>query len=241
MRLNQFLAHAGLGSRRSVEALIQSGRVTVDGMTATLQSSLDPSQSDVRLDGKSLRLPDRPTYVMLNKPAGYTVTRTDPHATKDVYQLLPKTLRHLAYMGRLDRDSEGLLLFSNDGPLCYRLLLPSFRVEREYRVTVAGEWRDQLVDQLIKGVRFEDGPPLAAHRVRAHKVFPGGAELDIVLTEGKKREVRRLCAHVRLKVMRLIRTRMGSLVLGDLPSGQQRELTDGEILALRALVAPRRK
>lgn len=241
MRLNQFLAQAGLGSRRSVEALITSGRVTVDGSVATLQSRIDPASSDVRFDGKSLRLPERPTYIMLNKPAGYTVTRADAHARRQVYQLLPGPLKKLAYVGRLDRESEGLLLFSNDGLLCHRLLLPSFRIEREYKVTVAGEWREELALVLVQGVKFPDGPPLAATRVRTLAMHPGGAELEVVLTEGKKREVRRLCAHVKLEVTRLSRTRLGPIELGNLPPGEHRELSSDEIDALHRLVHLQRK
>jgi len=236
MRLNQFLAHAGLGSRRSVEALISSGRVTINGVQATLQSRIDPASDTVQLDGRKVRLPDRYTYLLLHKPVGVTVTRSDPHAKRCVYDLLPGGLRHLAYVGRLDRESEGLLLFSDDGQLCHRLLLPSYRVEREYRVAVEGDWQPDLAARMLKGVAFPDGPPLAATRVDAIRVYGGGAELCIVLREGKKREVRRLCAEFRLKVARLCRVRFGPVHLGELPPGRHRELTRDEIDSLRQLV-----
>lgn len=236
MRLNQFLAHAGLGSRRSVEALINSGRVTINGVVATLHAQVTPRESDVRLDGKALRLPDQFTYLMLHKPPGYTVTREDPHAGRDVYELLSAKYQPLAYVGRLDRESEGLLLFTDDGVLCHRLLLPSYRIEREYLVTVTGVWNRGLEGRLVEGVKFPDGPPLAAARVRTMTERGDGAELCIVLTEGKKREVRKLCAHVGLKVQRLCRVRFGPVELGELPSGQFRALAEAEVEGLRRLV-----
>ncbi len=173
---------------------------------------------------------------MLHKPAGYTVTRADPHASKSVYELLPPDHRRLAYAGRLDRESEGLLLFTDDGVLCHRLLLPSYRIEREYLVSVSGAWHPALGDRLVEGVKFPEGPPLAATRVHTVSEHAGGAELSIVLTEGKKREVRRLCAHVGLKVTRLRRLRFGPLELGPLSPGQSRILSDAEVAALRRLV-----
>jgi 23S rRNA pseudouridine2605 synthase len=236
MRLNQYLAHAGLGSRRAVEALITAGRVTLNGGLATLQSRVSVQSDQVALDGKPVRLPDRYTYVLLHKPAGYTVTRDDPHAAQSVYALLPPAFRPLAYVGRLDRDSEGLLLFSDDGELCHRLLLPSYRVEREYRVEVKGPWQPSLGPLLVKGVTFADGPPLAASSVRELRAWSGGAELAVILREGKKREIRRLCAAFGLQVTRLCRVRFGPVELASLAPGTVRELSATEVLSLRELV-----
>lgn len=241
MRLNQFLAHAGLGSRRSVEELVTSGRVTLNGAPATLQSRVDSAADEVRLDGRPIQLPDEYTYVMLHKPAGYTVTREDPHAARSVYDLLSAPLRKLAYVGRLDRESEGLLLFSDDGELCHRLLLPSYRIEREYRVSVEGDWQESLVPRMMRGVSVPTGPPLAATVVESVAFRPGGADLRMVLREGKKREIRRLCAAFGLKVRRLCRVRFGSVELAGLAPGSVRQLSREEVESLRGMVHLARK
>ena len=235
MRLNQFLAHAGLGSRRAVEALVTSGQVTLNGLLATLQSQVDPKRDLVRLNGRSVVLPEQYTYLALHKPAGYTVTREDTHARRNVYELLPARFRRLAYVGRLDRDSEGLLLFSDDGELNHRILLPKHKVEREYKVRIEGVWTEEVGRLMKAGVSFPEGPPLAAVRVELLNSFPGGAELGVVLQEGKKREIRRLCASFHLAVTRLCRVRFGPVELADLAPGQTRELTSAEVCALRRL------
>lgn len=235
MRLNQFLAHAGLGSRRAVEALITSGQVTLNGTPATLQSRVDPHRDLVRFNGKPVLLPQRYTYLALHKPAGYTVTREDAHARHGVYELLPARYRQLAYVGRLDRDSEGLLLFSDDGELNHRILLPKHKVEREYRVRIEGVWTDEVARLMVAGISFPEGPPLSAVSVELLASLPGGAELGVVLQEGKKREIRRLCAAFHLAVTRLCRVRFGPVELADLAPGCTRELAPTEVAALRQL------
>jgi 23S rRNA pseudouridine2605 synthase len=241
MRLNQFLARAGLGSRRSVEGLIRDGRIRINGVPADLSSRVDSEQDKVTFDGRLVRLPSAFTYVVLHKPAGYTATRTDPHGGRTVYELLPKPWRRLAYVGRLDRDSEGVLLFTDDGELTHKLLRPEYGVDREYVVETDQPPPAGSPEHLIQGVHLDDGFVAKAETAEVLTNRANMHALRLILTEGKKREVRRMCKALSINVLRLIRTRFGPVALGDLPSGQARELTTSEITALGQSVATRKK
>ena len=234
MRLAKFMSNAGIASRRCCEEIIAEGRVTVNGETvATPVCIVTPGTDKVCVDRQEIFL-NQATYILLNKPVGYTCTAKDPHAKRLVYELLPDNLRKLHYVGRLDRDTEGLLLFTNDGELIQGLTHPSQEVEKLYVADCLGELSKQASKSMLEGIE-DEGELLRAKSVRIRRREEGHILLDMTLTEGKKREVRRLCAACGLKVLRLARVAMGSLKLGELPSGEWRSLNDDEIASLKEL------
>lgn len=221
LRLQAFLARAGVGSRRKAEELIRQGRVRVNGKVAVLGQKVNPGDV-VEVDGKPVEPPRERIVLALHKPRGYTTTRHDPHAQKTVYDLLP-SIPGLHPIGRLDRDSEGLLLFTNDGELTFRLTHPRHGVQKVYRVwTEGGTLPEGVCRRLLKGVMLEDGPAKAL----ACRPAPGGAFLT--LAEGRKREVRRMLKAVGYPVKRLLRVQVGPIRLGNLPPGKWRRLSSEE-------------
>ncbi|WP_045246160.1 pseudouridine synthase [Thermus filiformis] len=225
MRINRYLARAGLLSRRKAEALVREGRVRVNGQPADLTTQVREGDR-VEVDGKPLEPPKERVVLALHKPRGYTTTRADPHAQKTVYDLLPE-IPGLHPVGRLDRDSEGLLLLTNDGELTFRLTHPRHGVRKVYRVwTEGGTLPQALCRRLVEGVVLEDGPA----RALSCRPAPGGAVL--VLAEGRKREVRRMLKKVGYPVRRLLRLQVGPIRLGDLPPGKWRRLSPEEVAAL---------
>lgn len=232
-RLQKILARAGVASRRKAEDLIRQGRVAVDGRVARLGESADPATQVITLDGAPLPPPSTHLYVALNKPAGYLSSRSDPHHHHFIYDLLPPELRHLFPVGRLDRNSEGLLLLTTDGELAHRLMHPRYGVPRVYRVHLRG--KQAGLRRLQDGVELEDGPA-KPEAVRCLARRRGWLEVEIVLREGRKREIRRMCAAAGLKVHRLKRVAYGPVNLGTLRPGQWRYLRDEEVAALRGLV-----
>ena len=245
VRLQKLIAEAGLASRRAAERLIAEGRVTVNGaVVRELGSAAIPGQDDVRVDGTPLRPPATKTYLLLHKPPGYVTSVADPHAERTVMALLPPGTPRVYPAGRLDRESEGLLLLTDDGAFAERLLHPRYGLEREYAVLVRGALSHTIVERLREGAEVEGArvaprsvsvttppPPLPPHAP------PGSTWLRIALGEGRKREVRVLCAAAGLQVLRLIRVRFGPLQLGNLPAGATRPLTDGEMAALRSVAS----
>jgi 23S rRNA pseudouridine2605 synthase len=229
-RLQRALARAGMGSRRAGEELIATGRVTVNGRAATLGDRVDPSRDRVEVDGVLVPLDPELRYHALNKPAGVTTTLGDPHADPDLTGFLPQGPRLFA-VGRLDRETEGLLLLTNDGELANRLMHPRFGVEKEYLAEVDGRPSERHLGRLLRGVELEDGP---ARPVSARLVGRSGerSAIRLVLTEGRKREVRRMLAAVGLPVRRLVRVRVGPVRLGRLPPGEVRELSSDEVREL---------
>ncbi|WP_353513825.1 pseudouridine synthase [Thermus sp. LT1-2-5] len=224
MRLQAFLARAGVASRRKAEALIREGLVRVNGVVAHLGQKVG-LEDVVEVAGKRVVLPER-VILALHKPKGYTTTRLDPHAQRTVYELVPD-IPGLHPVGRLDRDSEGLLLFTNDGELTFRLTHPRHGVQKVYRVwTEGGTLPEGVCRRLLQGVRLEDGPAKAL----ACRPAPGGALLT--LAEGKKREVRRMLKAVGYPVKRLLRVQVGPIRLGNLPPGKWRRLSPEEEKAL---------
>ena len=225
MRLQAFLARAGVASRRKAEELILKGLVRVNGEVARLGQKVGP-EDVVEVAGKRVELPKERLVLALHKPKGYTTTRSDPHAEKTVYQLIPE-IPGLQAVGRLDRDSEGLLLFTNDGELLFRLTHPRHGVRKVYRVwTERGTLPPEVCRRLLSGVVLEDGPA----RALFCKPAPGGALLT--LGEGRKREVRRMLKAVGYPVKRLLRLQVGPIRLGDLPPGKWRRLSEEELRAL---------
>jgi 23S rRNA pseudouridine2605 synthase len=231
-RLQRLLARAGYGSRRAVEQLIVEGRVTVDGRAAILGDRADPSEDEVRVDGVPVNLDPNVRYYALHKPAGVVTTMRDPQGRADIRRFLPADGPRVFPVGRLDRDSEGLLLLTNDGELANALTHPSFGVEKEYLAEVEGTPTPRHVAQLKRGRELEDGHAQAKEARVAARAGGRGA-LRVVMTEGRKREVRRLLAAVGLPVTRLVRVRIGPVRLGRLAPGQVRELTHDEVLSLR--------
>lgn len=230
-RLQKVLSAAGVASRRRAEDLIVAGRVRVNGAVATLGNRVDAATDVVEVDGERVTLDTTLRYVLLNKPQGVVSTTSDPEGRPTVTDLINLPDR-LYPVGRLDRDTEGLLLLTNDGDLVHRLLHPSFGVERTYLALVPGPVRREVLGRLRAGVELEDGPA-RPRRVRVTEQHAGRAVLEVVMTEGRKREVRRMLAEVGLPVERLARVAFGGVELGDLRQGKWRFLTDPEVNRLR--------
>jgi pseudouridine synthase len=235
-RLQRALARAGFGSRRSAEELIAAGHVTVNGKVATVGDKVDVTIDAVAVRGATVNLDPRVRYLALHKPSGVVTTMHDPQGRPDVRSLLPPDGPHVFPVGRLDRDSEGLLLAMNDGDLANALTHPRYEVEKEYLVEVAGTPAGRHLAALRAGVELDDGRA-KARSVRVVDTRPGRAQLSIVMTEGRKREVRRMLQALDLSVTRLLRVRIGPVRLGGLAPGEHRDLTPEELLDLGKLVA----
>lgn len=230
-RLQKFLANAGVASRRKAEELITSGRVKVNGRVVTeLGTKIDDAKDVVVVSGKQIKSAE-PIWIALHKPRGYLSTRQDPQGRPTVYDLLPPALHGLFYVGRLDLDSEGLLLLTNDGDTANRLLHPRYEVERVYEVLVRGELKPDRIEQLLEGVELDDGVA-TAQSVKVLGLARNEMRLRIVLREGKKREVRRMLWAVGHKVLRLKRLSYGPIKLGRLPEGKWRKLSEAELASL---------
>jgi pseudouridine synthase len=231
-RLQRLLARAGYGSRRSCEELIVQGRVTLNGTVATLGDRADPLEDQVRADGLEVNLDPNVKYYAFHKPVGVVTTMRDPQGRPDISAFVPEEGPRIFPVGRLDRDTEGLLLLTNDGDLANALTHPRFGVEKEYLAEVEGVPTPKHLGQLRRGVELEDGHARAKSARVAGRSGDRGA-VRLVMTEGRKREVRRLLAAVGLPVTRLVRVRVGAVRLGGLPPGERRELTHDEVIALR--------
>jgi 23S rRNA pseudouridine2605 synthase len=223
VRLNRFLAAAGIRSRRGADELIAAGRVTVNGKPCR-DFHFQPAASDyVKVDGKLIRQ-RAPIYIVLNKPPGFVCTRGDPNATDTIYDLLPPKFSALAYVGRLDAQSEGLLLLTNDGDLVQRLTHPRFKIEKEYEVVLDQVATPDLPQRLLRGVVLD------GKRARAKSVQqPSPTRLRMVLEQGINRQIRRMLAPFGFHAKKLLRIRVANLRLGDLPRGHWRMLTKSEL------------
>jgi 23S rRNA pseudouridine2605 synthase len=226
MRLNRFLAAAGIGSRRQCDELIAAGRVSINGGVCT-NFSAQPSERDhVKVDSKLVHL-ERAMTIAFHKPAGFVSTRSDPHAHDTIFDLLPPKFPRLFNIGRLDAQSEGLLLLTNDGELAQQLTHPRFKIEKEYEVTLDRPWDSAHAQKLVRGI-FLDGQ--RAQIARLHSVGP--TRIRVVLRQGINQQIRRMFYAVGYEVKRLIRVRIGNLRLGDLPLGHWRALSKSELSAL---------
>jgi 23S rRNA pseudouridine2605 synthase len=236
-RLNKFLAHAGVGSRRHCEELILRGRVTVGGQVVReLGTKVEPDAA-VCVDGQPLRA-ERLVYWLVNKPRGYLCTNNDPAGRPRAIDLVPHVGERVYTVGRLDEESEGLLLLTNDGDLANRLMHPRFGVEKTYLVQVAGHPTREDQHKLLEGVYLSDGH-VSARRVRRLKDQGESTWLEVVLSEGKNREIRRMLARLGHKVMRLRRIAIGPVRLDRLPPGKARRLKPDELTRLRRATQPR--
>ncbi len=234
-RLQKVLAAAGVGSRRACEELILAGRVEVDRRLVTeLGTKVDADTSEIRLDGVKLRLP-RKVYYMVNKPAGVVSTNSDPAARMRVVDLVPDSTGRVYTVGRLDKASEGLILVTNDGQLANELTHPRYGVDKTYQVQVAGVPTAAELATLRRGVHLAEGV-LRIAQLRVKSRHKKSAVLEIVLNEGRNREIRRMLAHLGHKVMQLRRIAIGGIRLRGLPSGAARKLTRDEVARLRRSV-----
>jgi pseudouridine synthase len=229
-RVQRALARAGYGSRRACEEMIVAGRVEVAGRVAVLGDRVDPARDEVRVDGRRINVDPDLRYLALHKPRGVTTTMRDAHAERDLRTFLPKGPRVFP-VGRLDRDTEGLLLLTNDGELAHRLAHPRHGVEKEYLAEVEGSPSARRLGRLRRGVALEDGLARALE-ARPAGGTSGRSAVRVVLAEGRKREVRRMLDAVGLPVRRLVRTRVGPVRLGRLRPGELRELTPEEVRSL---------
>ena len=230
-RLQKILSAAGVCSRRAAEGYLTAGRITLNGETAQLGQQADPETDDIRVDGVPLGREPETVYLMLNKPRGYVTTVSDEQGRKTVMDLLTGVHTRIYPVGRLDRDSEGLLLLTNDGALTQRLLHPSHEVSKEYRVTVSGPVEHAAEN--LRRIRDVAGMAIRPAEVQMLRREGNRAELRIVIHEGRNRQIRRMCARCGLEVLRLQRVREHCLELGTLPLGQWRYLTAAEIAALK--------
>ncbi|MEW5983604.1 MAG: pseudouridine synthase [Acidobacteriota bacterium] len=242
VRLQKILSMAGVASRRASEKLIERGRVTVNGRTIVeLGTKADPWHDDIRVDGTRIRPAERQRYILLNKPRGYVTTRSDPQRRPTVIDLLEGVGGYVYPVGRLDFDSDGLLLLTNDGDLAQRLLHPRHQLEREYHARVRGTPDRQAIDRLRHGIVLE-GRRTAPARVRLLETGLGAsadqALLSLVLYEGRTRQVRNMCEAVGHPVVRLRRVRFGPLADATLRPGEFRDLTPREVDHLRRVAGP---
>ncbi|MCA9014598.1 MAG: pseudouridine synthase [Planctomycetaceae bacterium] len=235
IRLQKFLAATGLGSRRHCEEYIETGRVTVDGDVVTeLGAKIDPENQVICVDGERVRLQPR-RYYLLNKPTGFLCTNNDPAGRRRVVDLFPNDGQRLFTVGRLDENSEGLILVTNDGEMAQRLAHPRYKVARTYQVQVVGNPTREKLDELRKGIRFKEGvfrvSGLKPLRKQGKSTF-----LELTLHEGQNREIRRMMARIGHKVIQLMRVRFGPLNIGKLKTGEFRRLTDWELKKLREML-----
>ena len=231
-RLQKLLSAAGVCSRRAAEGYITEGRVTVNGIPAELGQRADPERDDIRLDGKPISGPERPVYLLLNKPRGYVTTLSDEQGRKTVAELVRDCGVRVYPVGRLDLDSEGLLLMTNDGDFANRMMHPSHNVTKTYHTWVQGRDIGPAMERLHRPMEL-DGYMTHPAEVELVEIIPGGAVLAISIHEGRNRQVRKMCEAVGLKVIRLRRVSEAGLTLGELKSGQWRYLTEEELQRLR--------
>jgi 23S rRNA pseudouridine2605 synthase len=235
-RLNKYLAHAGVGSRRHCDKLIAAGRVKVDGVKVTeLGLKIDPSAHQVAVDDQPVRA-EKLVYWAVNKPVGHLCTNHDPSGRPLAIHLLPHVEQRVYTVGRLDEASDGLLLMTNDGDLAQGLMHPRYGVPKTYYALVAGRPTDDDLQKLLDGVWLSDGK-VRARSVKRLKGQGNGTWLRVVLTEGKNREIRRMLAKLDHKVMRLKRVAIGPVKLDKLPKGKARRVSEEELNGLRAFVA----
>ena len=236
MRIQKFLSRAGVASRRKAETMVLDGRVRINGTVLTeLGTTVDPSQDLVEADGTRVRLPDA-RWIRFHKPFGVLCTAVDTHGRRTIYDVLPDECSSLRYVGRLDLETEGLLLLTNDGDVANRLQHPRHQVEREYEMRVRGVPSKMDIARLRTGVMLDDG---LARPIRLESGSPteGCGSLTLVMTEGRKREVRRLMYAWGYPIVSLKRVRFGPVELGHLSAGEWETLGAQDVLALRKCVA----
>jgi 23S rRNA pseudouridine2605 synthase len=227
MRIHKYMAHAGIASRRAAEKMVEDGEVMVNGHQAKIGEIVDSEHDKITVGGKLAKLNSIHLYYLIHKPRQVVSTVKDPEGRRTVASLVPQGTR-LYPVGRLDYESEGLMLLTNDGELAFHLTHPSFEVEKKYRVLVKGVMTDKSVGYLEAGVTIE-GQKTAAAKVEIVEAQENNTWIDITIHEGRNRQIRKMCEAVGYPVLRLIRTNLGPWELGDLPSGKFRELSASEV------------
>lgn len=233
-RLQKIISDYGIASRRAAEKLISNGRVKVNGRTAELGDSADPDRDIIEVEGKLIDTRPRRVYIMLNKPRGYVTTMRDEKGRRTVTDLIKDLGEKVFPVGRLDMDSEGLLIMTNDGELANRLTHPSYMVRKTYRVWVRGEAIEKAAN-ILRGDMTIDGQKLNRAGVSVLRDFGDSGILDITISEGKNRQIRRMCRQAGLDVTRLVRISECGLGLGGLPKGKWRYLSEGEVKSLKSV------
>lgn len=231
VRLQKFMADCGVASRRKSEEIIEAGKVKVNGHVAHIGDKVNPKKDLVTVRGKRINSVSRNYYIMLHKPRGYVTTVSDELGRKTVMDLVSDIKARIYPVGRLDKDSEGLLLLTNDGAFANALSHPGHNFAKVYRVTVRSEINDEILFNLRNGIEI-DGRKTAPCDVNVITEEPGRVVLEFILREGRNRQIRKMCEAVNLQVARLKRISVGSLKLGMLPQGKWRELTDNEVKKL---------
>ena len=234
VRVQKFIADCGVTSRRKAEELIETRHVKVNGRIAKLGDKIDPKRDLVTVHGKPVRNTTEKVYIMINKPRGYLTSVTDDRDRKCVTELTKGIKERIYPVGRLDKDSEGMLLMTNDGEFANMMMHPRSKVGKTYRVTVRGKANDEMIAHLINGVVLDDGVKTQPCEVEVITTDDQRTVLNFVLYEGKNRQIRRMCEAVGLKVIRLKRTAIGTIKLGMLQTGKWRELTEKELSKLRS-------
>lgn len=242
IRIQKIIADSGLCSRRKAEELISSGSVTVNGHPCSLGDKADPARDIIAVSGKPIaEIPVQKRYIMLNKPRGYITSMSDEQGRKIAAELLVGVPERVVPVGRLDRNSEGLLLFTNDGEFANEITHPSHHVSKTYRVTIDGQVTEEQLTRLSTGVELDDGKVTLPCTVDVLVEEPVRTVLRIVIKQGLNRQIRRMCDAVGLKVGRLRRVAIGGVKLGMLKTGEWRDLTKEELRALRSAIGKRNK
>lgn len=235
MRINKYLASTGLASRRKCEEYVTSGRVTVDGKVVTNLAFDVSEKNKVKVDGVLVAPPASYTYLMMHKPKGYLTTLSDDRERKTVMELLPENLKHLKPVGRLDYNSEGLLLFTDDGDIAQKIMRPSREVVKTYSVRVEGEVTQADVNEMQKGVELLDGTKFKSCVIKILEIKERKTKLEVLLTEGKNREIRKIFDKFGYNVIFLKRVAIGTIKLGGLTRGTCRLLKPAEVMFVKSL------
>lgn len=239
MRINKYISLCGIASRRAAEALVTEGRVEINGeIVKDLGHQVDEEKDEVLIDGKPAKLPRKTTTILFHKPPGCVCTKEDPQGRRTVYDYLPPGYQHLKYVGRLDLQSRGLLLFTDDGELLHRLTHPSYEIPRSYYVWTTRQLSETAAQRLVDGVdiRDEEDPNAEEEIAFATDVYLENGFAELVLIEGKNREIRRMMRAIGYEIRDLKRVSYCQIQLGDLPAGEFRDLTPNELNKLRQAV-----